>query len=184
MIRMLRGLGIVALFVIILIVLYNRLVGLKNARENAFADIDVQLTNRFDLVENLVNTVKGYASHEKETLTGLTEARTKFLNANGVEGKIEANNQLSGALKSLFAVSENYPDLKANQNFLHLQNELSDLENKLAAARRFFNATTKEYNTAIQSFPSNMIAKSFGFTTANFFELENQAARTAPKVQF
>lgn len=181
---MLRGLGIVALFVIILIVLYNRLVGLKNARENAFADIDVQLTNRFDLVENLVNTVKGYASHEKETLTGLTEARTKFLNANGVEGKIEANNQLSGALKSLFAVSENYPDLKANQNFLHLQNELSDLENKLAAARRFFNATTKEYNTAIQSFPSNMIAKSFGFTTANFFELENQAARTAPKVQF
>lgn len=184
MIRMLRGLGILALFVIILIVLYNRLVGLKNARENAFADIDVQLTNRFDLVENLVNTVKGYASHEKETLTGLTEARTKFLNANGVEGKIEANNQLSGALKSLFAVSENYPDLKANQNFLHLQNELSDLENKLAAARRFFNATTKEYNTAIQSFPSNMIAKSFGFTTANFFELENQAARTAPKVQF
>lgn len=184
MIRMLRGLGIVALFVIILIVLYNRLVGLKNARENAFADIDVQLTNRFDLVENLVNTVKGYASHEKETLTGLTEARTKFLNANGVEGKIEANNQLSGALKSLFAVSENYPDLKANQNFLHLQNELSDLENKLAAARRFFNATTKEYNTAIQSFPSNMIAKSFGFTAANFFELENQAARTAPKVQF
>lgn len=181
---MLRGLGILALFVIILIVLYNRLVGLKNARENAFADIDVQLTNRFDLVENLVNTVKGYASHEKETLTGLTEARTKFLNANGVEGKIEANNQLSGALKSLFAVSENYPDLKANQNFLHLQNELSDLENKLAAARRFFNATTKEYNTAIQSFPSNMIAKSFGFTTANFFELENQAARTAPKVQF
>lgn len=181
---MLRGLGIVALFVIILIVLYNRLVGLKNARENAFADIDVQLTNRFDLVENLVNTVKGYASHEKETLTGLTEARTKFLNANGVEGKIEANNQLSGALKSLFAVSENYPDLKANQNFLHLQNELSDLENKLAAARRFFNATTKEYNTAIQSFPSNMIAKSFGFTAANFFELENQAARTAPKVQF
>lgn len=181
---MLRGLGILALFVIILIVLYNRLVGLKNARENAFADIDVQLTNRFDLVENLVNTVKGYASHEKETLTGLTEARTKFLNANGVEGKIEANNQLSGALKSLFAVSENYPDLKANQNFLHLQNELSDLENKLAAARRFFNATTKEYNTAIQSFPSNMIAKLFGFTTANFFELENQAARTAPKVQF
>lgn len=181
---MLRGLGIVAVFVIILIVLYNRLVGLKNARENAFADIDVQLTNRFDLVENLVNTVKGYASHEKETLTGLTEARTKFLNANGVEGKIEANNQLSGALKSLFAVSENYPDLKANQNFLHLQNELSDLENKLAAARRFFNATTKEYNTAIQSFPSNMIAKLFGFTTANFFELENQAARTAPKVQF
>lgn len=181
---MLRGLGIIAVLVIVVIVMYNRLVDLKNARENAFADIDVQLTNRFDLVENLVNTVKGYASHEKETLQGLTEARTNFLHANGVEGKLEASNQLTGALKSLFAVSENYPDLKANENFLHLQNELSDLENKLAAARRFFNATTKEYNTALQTFPSNMIAKSFGFTPATFFELENQAAKQVPKVSF
>lgn len=157
---------------------------MRNNRENAFADIDVQLTNRFDLVENLINTVKGYANHEKQTLQDITNARTSFLNADNVEGKLEANNQLTGALKSLFAVSENYPELKANENFLQLQTELSDLENKLAAARRFFNATTREYNTAIQSFPANMLAKSFGFEQATFFELEDEAARKAPKVQF
>lgn len=164
--------------------LYNRLVSLKNNRENAFADIDVQLKLRFDLVENLVNTVKGYATHEKETLQNLTDARTSFLYANGVEGKLEANNQLTGALKSLFAVAENYPDLKANQNFLELQTELSDIENKLAAARRFFNSATREYNTSIQSFPSNLIANHFGFTQVEFFELDDEAAKKAPKVQF
>lgn len=181
---MLRAIWGVALIAIVLIGLYNRLVGLRNNRENAFADIDVQLTNRFDLVENLINTVKGYANHEKQTLQDITNARTSFLNADNVEGKLEANNQLTGALKSLFAVSENYPELKANENFLQLQTELSDLENKLAAARRFFNATTREYNTAIQSFPANMLAKSFGFEQATFFELEDEAARKAPKVQF
>ena len=144
--------------------LYNRLVSLKNNRENAFADIDVQLKLRFDLVENLVNTVKGYATHEKETLQNLTDARTSFLHANGVEGKLEANNQLTGALKSLFAVAENYPDLKAN--------------------RRFFNSATREYNTSIQSFPSNLIANHFGFTQVEFFELDDEAAKSAPKVQF
>lgn len=154
-------LGIVALLVIYLVTLYNGLVALKNNRENAFADIDVQLLNRFDLVENLVSTVKGYAAHEKATLQGLTDARTRFMSAQTVDAKLEASNQLTGALKSLFAVSENYPDLKANTNFLQLQNELSDIENKLAAARRFFNATTKEYNTAIQTFPGNLIAKHF-----------------------
>lgn len=154
-------LGIVALLVIYLVTLYNGLVALKNNRENAFADIDVQLLNRFDLVENLVSTVKGYAAHEKATLQGLTDARTHFMSAQTVDAKLEASNQLTGALKSLFAVSENYPDLKANTNFLQLQNELSDIENKLAAARRFFNATTKEYNTAIQTFPGNLIAKHF-----------------------
>ena len=164
--------------------LYNRLVSLKNNRENAFADIDVQLKLRFDLVENLVNTVKGYATHEKETLQNLTDARTSFLHANGVEGKLEANNQLTGALKSLFAVAENYPDLKANQNFLELQTELSDIENKLAAARRFFNSATREYNTSIQSFPSNLIANHFGFTQVEFFELDDEAAKSATKVQF
>ena len=154
-------LGVVALLVIYLVTLYNGLVTLKNNRENAFADIDVQLLNRFDLVENLVSTVKGYAAHEKATLQGLTDARTRFMSAQTVDAKLEASNQLTGALKSLFAVSENYPDLKANTNFLQLQNELSDIENKLAAARRFFNATTKEYNTAIQTFPGNLIAKHF-----------------------
>ena len=154
-------LGVVALLVVYLVTLYNGLVTLKNNRENAFADIDVQLLNRFDLVENLVSTVKGYAAHEKTTLQGLIDARTRFMSAQTVDAKLEASNQLTGALKSLFAVSENYPDLKANTNFLQLQNELSDIENKLAAARRFFNATTKEYNTAIQTFPGNLIAKHF-----------------------
>ena len=177
-------LGSVALLAIIIIVMYNRLVTLKNNRENAFADIDVQLKLRFDLVENLVNTVKGYASHEKETLQRLTDARTNFMHSNSVEGKIEANNQLTGALKSLFAVAENYPDLKANEGFLQLQSELSDIENKLAAARRFFNATTREFNTAIQTFPSNLIAKNFGFSSVKFFELDDEAAQKAPKVQF
>lgn len=177
-------LGVVALVLIYVVMLYNRLVTLKNNREGAFADIDVQLLNRFDLVENLVNTVKGYASHEKETLQGITNARTHFMSAQTIDSKLEASNQLTGALKTLFAVSENYPDLKANTNFLQLQSEISDLENKLAAARRFFNATTKEYNTATQTFPSNIIANIFGFTQVEFFELDDEAVKKAPKVQF
>ena len=177
-------LGVVALVLIYVVMLYNRLVTLKNNREGAFADIDVQLLNRFDLVENLVNTVKGYPAYEKETLKVLTDARTHFMSAQSVDAKLEASNQLTGALKTLFAVSENYPDLKANTNFLQLQNELSDLENKLAAARRFFNATTKEYNTAIQTFPSNLIAKQFGLSQVPFFELQDQTAKKTPKVEF
>ena len=177
-------LGVVALVLIYVVMLYNRLVTLKNNREGAFADIDVQLLNRFDLVENLVNTVKGYTAYEKETLKVLTDARTHFMSAQSVDAKLEASNQLTGALKTLFAVSENYPDLKANTNFLQLQNELSDLENKLAAARRFFNATTKEYNTAIQTFPSNLIAKQFGLSQVPFFELQDQTAKKTPKVEF
>ena len=177
-------LGVVALVLIYVVMLYNRLVTLKNNREGAFADIDVQLLNRFDLVENHVNTVKGYTAYEKETLKVLTDARTHFMSAQSVDAKLEASNQLTGALKTLFAVSENYPDLKANTNFLQLQNELSDLENKLAAARRFFNATTKEYNTAIQTFPSNLIAKQFGLSQVPFFELQDQTAKKTPKVEF
>ena len=176
-------LGVVALVLIYVVMLYNRLVTLKNNREGAFADIDVQLLNRFDLVENLENTVKGYTAYEKETLKVLTDARTHFMSAQSVDAKLEASNQLTGALKTLFAVSENYPDLKANTNFLQLQNELSDLENKLAAARRFFNATTKEYNTAIQTFPSNLIAKQFGLSQVPFFELQDQTAKKTPKVK-
>ncbi len=183
------GLIVIVLVVLVLffIVSYNGIVKLKLRRENAFADIDVQLKLRFDLVENLVNTVKGYATHEKETLEKVTAARTSFMNANGVEDKVNANNQLTGALKSLFAVSESYPDLKANTNFLELQTELSDIENKLAASRRYFNAATREYNTKIQIFPSNIIANMFGFKVYNYFELEGaeaEQAKKAPKVKF
>ena len=178
-------LAIVVVIGLTTMVLYNRLVTLKNNRENAFADIDVQLKLRFDLVENLVNTVKGYAAHEKETFEKVMAARNGFLNAQSVESKIEANNQLTGALKTLFAVAENYPELKSEiKIFLQLQSEISDIENKLAAARRFFNATTREFNTATQTFPSNIIAKNFGFTPVEFFELDDEAAKKAPKVQF
>lgn len=166
------------------IFVYNRLITLRNNRENAFADIDVQLTNRFDLVGNLVETVKGYAKHEKELLTSVTQQRTAFLNANGIDDKLQASNALTGSLKSLFAVSENYPDLKANETFVNLQSELSDLENKLAATRRYFNSATKEYNTAIQVFPANIIAGQFGFKQEPFFELEDQEAKKTPKVSF
>jgi LemA protein len=142
-----------------IISLYNRLVSLKANRENAFSDIDVQLKLRFDLVPNIVNTVKGYAKHEKELLKQITEARTGFMNAKTIDGKVEANNELTSALKTLFAVAEAYPELKANQNFLQLQSELSDIENKLAAARRYFNSATKEYNIAVQQFPSFIVAR-------------------------
>ena len=139
---------------------------------------------RFDLVENLVNTVKGYAIHEKETLAQLTQARSNYMNAKDENAKIEANNQLSGTLKTLFAVSENYPELKANQNFLQLQTELSDIENKIAAARRFYNSSVKDYNTAREVFPNNIIANLFGFNQQDSFTIENNEEKKAPKVQF
>lgn len=173
--------GVIVLFIVFK---YNSLVKLRNNIKNSFADIDVQMKLRFDLIENLVNTVKWYASHEKETLSSLTEARTKFLNANEVNEKLAADNMLSGALKSLFAVSENYPDLKANQNFLQMQNELSDIENKIAAARRFFNSSVKEYNSSIESFPTNIIAKVFWFKYQDFFAIENPSEKAVPKVGF
>lgn len=177
-------LWISAIVVIYIISKYNGIITLKNNRINAFADIDVQLKLRFDLVENLVNTVKGYATHEKETLENVTKARTSFMNAQSIDDKMEANNMLSQTLKSLFAVSENYPDLKANTNFLQLQTELSDIENKLAASRRFFNSSTKEFNTYIEMVPTNIIASLFKFTPEKFFEVENEAEKQAPKVQF
>ena len=164
--------------------IYNTFVKLRNVIENAFADIDVQLKLRFDLVGNLVNTVKGYAHHEQSTLQSVTDARTHYLNAQTTDDKIEANNQLSGALKSLFAVSEAYPDLKANTNFLQLQTELADIENKLAASRRYFNASVKEYNTALQVFPANVIARLFGFAPRPYFELTGDAERATPTVSF
>ena len=170
-----------------LVALYNNLITLQTNRENAFADIDVQLKLRFDLVPNIVNTVKGYAKHEKDTFKQIVEARTGFMNAKSIESKVAANNELNGALKTLFAVAENYPDLKANQNFINLQEELSDIENKLAASRRYFNSATKEYNIAIQTFPSVLIANTFWFKKAEFFELdeeEKKATKDAPKVEF
>lgn len=180
--------GIVIIVIVILglfvIIMYNRLVKLKNFIKNAFADIDVQMKLRFDLVENLVNTVKWYQIHEKSTLTELTKARSDFMNAKDDNAKLAANDQLNWTLKTLFAVAENYPDLKANQNFLQLQTDLSDIENKIAAARRFYNSCVKDYNTAIETFPSNIIAKMFWFKNYDFFAIENEEEKKAPKVQF
>ena len=159
---------IVAFF---LVALYNRLVSLRNRRENAFADIDVQLRQRHDLVPQLVDTVKGYATHEKDLLMKITEARSAAMQAKSIDDKIVAENKLASGLSGLKIAVENYPDLKANQNFMQLQEELSDIENKLAAARRFFNAVTTEYNTAVETFPSNLIASSFNFKRETMFDL-------------
>lgn len=178
-------LWIIAIVAIYVISKYNWIIALKNNRENAFADIDVQLKLRFDLVPNLVNTVKWYADHEKSTLNEVTEARTKYMSAQNIDDKVWANNMLSQALWKLFAVAEDYPDLKANENFLNLQNELSDIENKLAASRRFFNSATNEFNTYIEVFPTNIIAWTFSFKRVESFELENrEEEKNAPKVEF
>lgn len=178
------GLGIVAALVAYAIFAYNNIIKLQNNRDNAFSDIDVQLKQRFDLLPNLIETVKGYMAHEKGVLETVTKARTEFMNAGSVSDKIGAENMLSGALKSLFAVSENYPDLKANTNFMHLQSEMADIENKIAAARRFFNNATKEYNNGIEVFPANMIAGSFGFKQEKMFEVINAQEKENIAVKF
>lgn len=180
-------LGILFLLVIWIVSLYNGLVRLRNRRQNAFADIDVQLRQRHDLVPQLVDTVKGYATHERELLTRITEARTAAMSATSIDGKIVAEQQLSSALQGLKVQVEAYPDLKANQNFLQLQEELSDIENKLAAARRFFNGATTEYNNAVESFPSNLIARNFGFQREIMFDLGTDTRKQMeepPKIQF
>lgn len=181
-------LAVIGVPVVILVVLYNRLVALRQTRHNAFSDIDVQLKQRFDLIPNLVETVKGYASHEKELLEKVTEARARVQGTKG-EGseRIAAESMLGGAMMQLFAVAENYPDLKADANFRRLQDELSDIENKISAARRFFNNATNEYNTGVQQFPANIIASMFGFHEEAFFELdeaEKEAVQKAPSVSF
>jgi LemA protein len=163
--------GIIVLIALWVMSAYNSLVRLRNRRQNAFADIDVQLRQRHDLVPQLVETVKGYASHEKELLLRITEARSSAINAKSIDDKIVAEQQLTSALQGLRVQVEAYPDLKANQNFLQLQEELSDIENKLAASRRFFNGATTEYNNAVESFPGNLIAKNFGFNREIFFDL-------------
>jgi LemA protein len=179
--------GILVLIVIWVISLYNGLVRLRNKRQNAFADIDVQLRQRHDLVPQLVETVKGYATHERELFIKVTEARTAAMAATTIDDKIKAEQQLTTALQGLKVQVEAYPELKANQNFLQLQEELSDIENKLAASRRFFNGATTEYNNAVESFPGNLIARNFGFNRELFFDLgedNRKKMEEPPKIQF
>ena len=179
-------LGAIALLVIWVIIIYNGLVAMRQRVNQAFADVDVQLKQRHDLVPNLVETVKGYAAHERGTLEAVVQARNAAMTAQGPAQMAQAENMLSGALRQLFALSEAYPDLKANQNFQQLQMELSDLENKIAAARRFFNNAVQEYNTGIQQFPAVLLAGPTGFTQKEFFDLgaERAVAGQAPQVKF
>jgi LemA protein len=179
-------LGIVVLVVIWAITVYNSLVAMRQRVNQSFADIDVQLKQRHDLIPNLVETVKGYAAHERGTLEAVIQARNAAMAAPGVEQKVAAENALTGALRQLFALSEAYPDLKANQNFMQLQSELGDIENKLAAARRFFNNAVQEYNTGIQQFPAALFAGIFGFHPQAFFDLGETRAQLeqAPSVKF
>lgn len=187
MIILLIILGIIVVLVFWIIGVYNSLVRLKNTRENAFADIDVQLKQRNDLIPQLVDTVKGYAFHEKDVLTRITDARSAVMSASSIDDKVKADNQLSGALQGLRVQVEAYPDLKANQNFMQLQEEIADIENKLAATRRYFNAATKELNTAIEAFPGNIIAGRFGFTRQTMFDLgtdKRSQMDEPPKINF
>ncbi len=182
MIYILIGLGLIALFAIFL---FNRLVTLRQAWNRAYADIDVQLKQRHDLVPNLVETVKGYAAHESGVFTQVAQARSAAVHATSIPERSAAEGALSGALSNLFAVAENYPQLRASENFQRLQDELSDLENKIAAARRFMNNAAAEYNSAIQQFPALLIAGPLGFQAAQMFELEpaeREQVRQAPKV--
>ncbi len=181
--------GAIVLLVLWIIMIYNGLVAMRQRVNQAFADIDVQMKQRHDLIPNLVETVKGYASHERGTLEAVIQARNSAITAQagGVAAQAAAENVLSGALRQLFALSEAYPDLKANQNFQQLQSELSDIENKLAAARRFFNNAVQEYNTGIQQFPAVLLAGSLGFAQKEFFDVgtdERKVIGQAPQVKF
>jgi LemA protein len=175
--------GFVFLVVLWVIFTYNRLVTLRNRIQNAWSQIDVQLRRRYDLIPNLVETVKGYAAHEKEVFENVAQARSAMMSASTVSEQGQAQNQITQALKSLFAVAEAYPDLKANQNFLMLQEELSGTESKIAYARQFYNDTVMAYNTLIQSFPANLLAGPMGFSEKQYFPMED-VAREPVKVQF
>jgi LemA protein len=180
-------LGVIALLAIFVITIYNRIVALHQRTEQAFGDVDVQLRQRRDLVPNLVETVRGYAGHERETLDAVTKARSAAQTAQGPAAKGEAEGVLGAALGRLFALAEAYPDLKANTNFLELQRELSDVENKIAAARRFFNNAVQEFNTAIRQVPGNLVAPLGRFAVKEFFEIPEsgrEEAETAPEVKF
>lgn len=176
--------GIVVIIIAVFVVMYNKIVSLKNSIANAYSDMDVQMKMRVDLVENLVNTVKWYTGYEKSTLEDLTKARTQWMNATAPSEKGAADANLTGALKTLFATSENYPELKANTNFLQLQTELSDIENQIAGSRRYYNATIKEYNNAVMIFPNNIIANMFGYKSETSYFSITEAEKQAPKVQF
>ena len=176
---------IIAVVIIAWIIsLYNGLVSLRQRVKNAWSQIDVQLQRRFDLIPNLVDTVKGYMGHESDVLTKVTELRTSWANAGTVKEKSELDNELSGALKTIMAVSENYPDLKANQNFAQLQEELQNTENKIAFSRQFYNDTVTKYNTKIQVVPTNIIAGMFNFTPEELFQVDTAEARKNVKVDF
>lgn len=179
--------GVVVILALVLIVMYNSLIRLKNRVDEAWSDIDVQLKRRYDLIPNLIETVKGYAKHESETFEKVTRARTAAMDVQAggdAKAQAEAENMLSGALKSIFALSENYPDLKANQNFLELQRELSDTENKIQASRRFYNGNVRDFNTKLQVFPTNLIAEMLGFKNREYFEIEDEKERENVEVKF
>lgn len=176
--------AIVVIIVIWYIVAYNNFIKMKNSIEEAFATIDVYLKKRFDLIPNLVETVKGYASHEKGTLEQVTAARTNVANSSTTEERLQNENILTGTLRSLFAVAEAYPDLKANTNFLDLQNQLNMVETDIANARKYYNANVRMFNTKLETFPTNLIARKFKFTKQPMFEVENQQERENVKVQF
>ena len=177
-------LAIVVLLVIAIISMYNGLVSARVKVDNAWSQIDVQLQRRFDLIPNFVETVKGYAAHESETFEKIAQLRTSWANAGTVAEKAELDNQLSGALKTIMAVSENYPDLKANQNFMELQEELRNTENKISFSRQFYNDTVTMYNTKLEVFPSNIIANMFAFKPETLFAAESEEARKNVKVDF
>lgn len=175
---------IIALIILFVILTYNKMVSLRNQADEAWSDIDVQLKRRYNLIPNIIETVKGYAAQEESVLLKVTEARSNAINATNIQEQGQAENMLSGALKSLFAVAESYPDLKSNENFLQLQNELVDTEDKIQAARRFFNTTVRDLNTKLQIFPSNIIAGMFNFTAREFFEIGDEKEREVVKVSF
>lgn len=171
--------------VVVIIFLYNSLIRSRNRVEEAWSDIEVQLKRRYDLIPNLVETVKGYAKQESSVLENVTKARNMAMNAGSMQEKLKDENMLSGALKSLFAVSEAYPDLKSNTNFMQMQKDLTDTEDKIQASRRFYNGTVRDYNTKLQVFPTNLIASSLGFTVKQFFDIDEKGPEgQAVKVQF
>ncbi|MEK7636239.1 MAG: LemA family protein [Patescibacteria group bacterium] len=177
--------GIILLVGIGFILMYNALISSRNHVDEAWSDIEVQFKRRYDLIPNVLETVKGYAAHEKNVLESVTSARTGIMSTHTTKDRAQAENILSGTLKTLFAVSENYPDLKANANFLDLQQELADTENKIQASRRFFNSTVLEYNTKLQVIPTNLIAEMFAMLPREFFELENgEEEKKAPQINF
>ena len=180
-------LGVVLALMVLIIGMYNSLIRLKNRVEEAWSDIEVQLKRRYDLIPNLVNTVKGYAAHEKDTLQKVVEARNSAMQAReagDTKKQAEAENMLSSTLKTIFALSESYPELKANQNFIELQRELADTENKIQAARRFYNANVRDFNTKLEVFPTNIIANTLGFKRRDYFEITEEKERENVKVEF